>query len=166
MRPVLLLTACLVCLVSGCGTVVNLTAPPVSGRPDFGPTDCFPFGGVTRSAELGIGSLGSGLLCIPASGLNPAQLPEQMLGGAWLMGVGLVALVDTPLSLAGDVVTLPIAYARRQRAPWATWWGEQAGSAKPESDGNAPAVETSSGTSEPAKQVGQTTPAVPPSETP
>lgn len=49
--------------------------------------------------------------------------------------------VDVPLSLAGDVVTYPIARARKDGQPWATWWGEQA----PANDTEAtpPATETS-----------------------
>jgi uncharacterized protein YceK len=161
MRPALLLAACLGCLGSGCGTVVNLTAPPVSGRPDFVPTECSPFGGVTRSALLGVGSLGLGLLGIPKSGCA-----EELGGWAMWTGAGLVALVDTPLSLAGDVVTLPIAYARQQGAPWATWWGDQADSAKPEPGKKASVSETSTDTSEPTKSVGEATPSAPPPEAP
>jgi hypothetical protein len=40
--------------------------------------------------------------------------------------IGLGGLVDAPLSLAGDIVTLPVVVARRQGCRWATWWGEQA----------------------------------------
>src|SRR5262245_55310367 len=101
MRPVMLVSACLACLGSGCGTVANLKDPPSPGKTgEFGTSECSPFGGVTRSAGLAVCGLGSG----------------EALG----IGVGLVGLVDTPLSLAGDVVTLPIALARHQGASWAT----------------------------------------------
>ncbi len=45
--------------------------------------------------------------------------------GLLLTGAGVIAIVDTPLSLAGDIVTLPIAYARSKEHRWATWWGEE-----------------------------------------
>lgn len=37
----------------------------------------------------------------------------------------MLACVDIPLSLIGDVLTLPVVYARVRREPWATNWGEQ-----------------------------------------
>jgi len=151
MRPVLLLSACLGCLVSGCGTVANLTAPPPPGRSDeMGKSECSPFGGVTLSAGWGAGLL--------VHSLDPEQLAAT--------GVGLLLLMDTPLSLAGDVVTLPIVYARRQGASWATWWGDQAGSVKPEPKAGAPVGETSPGAPEPTKKDGQTSSSAPPPEAP
>jgi uncharacterized protein YceK len=118
--PVLPLTIALVCLHSGCGTIFNLTDPPPPGNPGIGPTTCFPFGGVTRSAALG----GCGLVFGTVGGIAEAG-NGGLLGGAQLAGVGALAVLDTPLSLAGDIITFPIAYARWQGAPWATWWGEQ-----------------------------------------
>jgi hypothetical protein len=35
--------------------------------------------------------------------------------------------VDTPLSLAGDVLTYPLARGRSNGESWATWWGDQGG---------------------------------------
>src|SRR5215831_131794 len=75
MRPALLLSACLGGLVSGCGTVNNLTAPPLpSGSPEGGPTECSPFGGVTRSALLSVYGLAGGLSSIPGNKLDAKQL--------------------------------------------------------------------------------------------
>jgi len=115
MRPLLMLVVCAACLSSGCGTLVNLNAPPPAADPESRVTPCFPFGGVTRSAWL------SGLavmdVCQPGGDLG--------LGGA--LCVGLLALMDTPLSLAGDVLTLPVAFARQQGASWATAWGFRSG---------------------------------------
>jgi hypothetical protein len=84
----------LVLLSSGCGTLTNITAPavPQSGSRAFGPTVCEPFGGVQRSVLAGSAPLMWGPL-----GIIPA-----------VVAVG----VDTPLSLVGDVVTLPVVYYR------------------------------------------------------
>src|SRR5262249_47753736 len=117
-RPsVLLLAVALVASQTGCGTMVNLTSPPPSqAEGGIGPTACTPFGGVTRSALLG----GFCLTC------GVAGAVEDIGQGTAVTGIGAFALlIDTPLSLAGDVVTLPIAFARSQEAPWATWWGDQ-----------------------------------------
>jgi hypothetical protein len=38
---------------------------------------------------------------------------------------GLGAWVDLPLSIAGDILTLPVAYARQKQYPWATSWGDK-----------------------------------------
>src|SRR3954453_22688115 len=100
-----LLVASLLAALAGCGTVANLAAPPTStsGYRGMGPTACEPFGGVERSLVFG------GVL---------------LMGGplAWPLSAAYVA-VDTPLSLAGDVLTLPVIFARQSQAPWATWWG-------------------------------------------
>jgi uncharacterized protein YceK len=143
MRPyprALLLAAALVAFSGGCGTVVNLTSPPPSlAPPGIGPTACTPFGGAARSGLLGG-------FCVPCGLLGGWQEIGQggLLQGAWMTGVGVVALLDTPLSLAGDVVTLPIAYARQQGAPWATWWGDQGGKMLPAAEvpeGTAPGAD-------------------------
>jgi hypothetical protein len=57
--------------------------------------------------------------------------PEFLLGPPLFVG-GLACLVDTPLSLAGDIVTLPIAISRNRGDAWATWWGEQLAKPVPE----------------------------------
>jgi uncharacterized protein YceK len=111
----------LTCLGSGCGTVVNLAAPPEQPFPTIAPGTCFPFGGVTRSGLLG----GFGVVTGMEMAFGFEGIAETGVGLLWTGG-GLVALaVDTPLSLVGDVVTLPVAYARSQKMSWATWWGEQ-----------------------------------------
>src|SRR5262249_28394687 len=45
--------------------------------------------------------------------------------GAGLATAGVVAIADLPVSFCGDVITLPVAYARSTKQPWATWWGEE-----------------------------------------
>lgn len=85
-------------MLSGCGTLMNVTAPvdhPVSGCTAWGPSTCEPFGGAQRS---------------------------MVLGGVFLMGgpVGIlpaaaIYVTEVPLSLVGDVVTLPIVLARKVR---------------------------------------------------
>jgi uncharacterized protein YceK len=120
-RRVLLFAAALVALQGGCGTIVNLTSPPPSrAMGGIGPTACTPFGGVTRSGMLGGFLVAWGLV----SGWDEVG-QGGLLMGAGLAGVGTVALLDAPLSLAGDILTLPVAYARQQGAGWATWWGDQ-----------------------------------------
>src|ERR1700722_7056987 len=92
-RPMFLMV-----LVSGCGTIANVTAPaePMSGSGMCGPTVCEPFGGVQRSIAFGAISL----MCGPI-GIVPSVVAVS---------------ADAPLSLAGDVITLPIVYARLHAA--------------------------------------------------
>jgi len=110
-------------LQTGCGTVWNLEALPPPGPPgiEIGPSTCFPMGGVTRSACLGMLGIPIGL----ATGVAGDGFEERG-NGLLLAGAATVSLIDVPLSLVGDLITLPVAYARNQGAPWATWWGEQA----------------------------------------
>jgi hypothetical protein len=137
-----LLAAILACLPGGCGTIGNLKGvpgPPISyaevwlsphGRlmcaDSLDPTGpkgtCWAFGGVTESASFGknyiIGGLTPDFDSLGKGGL---------FDGACMLAIGSVALaVDVPLSLVGDVVTLPVVYARQHEEPWATWWGQQA----------------------------------------
>jgi hypothetical protein len=49
---------------------------------------------------------------------------QQIGQGLLMTSAGLGAIVDIPLSLAADIVTFPVAYARYKEYPWATWWGE------------------------------------------
>ncbi len=114
-----LLFATLTCMSSGCGTLVNLTAPATS-FPGTDLASCTPFGGVKRSLLLGTLGTGLGMLgSCEEGGVGGSLL------GAGCVSVGLVALfIDTPLSFAGDVLTLPIVLVRQQTAPWAPWWSE------------------------------------------
>jgi uncharacterized protein YceK len=141
MRPhprTLLFAAALALLQMGCGTMANLTAPPTAPTVyrGMGPTACEPFGGVTRSIDLGG-------MCL-AGGLTTGY--ENLGQGGLILGTGMVAAgsvilaVDTPLSLVADVVTLPLVYARREGMPWATWWGEQATIGQSNTDEGPPPV--------------------------
>src|SRR5262245_58173802 len=129
------LTVLLLCqgASAGCGTMHNLFAPP-EGLPGTislpsGVGRCVPFGGVGRSALLAmIGPVGGSVGVIDGDTklVRGESLKDRMAtigAGLWLAGCGLGAIVDTPLSLAGDIVTFPIAYARYKHHPWATWWG-------------------------------------------
>ncbi len=112
-------------LQSGCGTLENLQAPPgrepTEGPMKYcGPHTCFAFGGITRTYW---GS--DWLVRAGANSLDKIEVDHLLVGtGAITAGVGFLA-VDGPLSLVGDVLTLPVAYARSQEQPWATWWGTQ-----------------------------------------
>jgi uncharacterized protein YceK len=100
-----LLVGVLATLQCGCGTVLNLyQAPRATTYRGFGPQGCEPFGGVEHSYAVG------GWLLT-----KPVSMP---LGAT-------IWAVDVPLSLVGDTVTYPLALARKRKAPWATWWGEQ-----------------------------------------
>ena len=114
--PRLLPVACLLCL-AGCGTFYNLNAPPPPGPASVGiPTSCSPFGGITRT----------GLLALAGPQLGVGWILEgDGFKGTGLFGLGVLAWADIPLSLAGDALTLPIACARSNGEPWATWWGEK-----------------------------------------
>jgi uncharacterized protein YceK len=85
------------CFLAGCGTFHNITAPKVqsSGYRAFGPDGCEPFGGVQRSIMAGSAPLMAGVIGVPIAAV----------------AVG----VDAPLSLVGDVVTLPIVMVRRHK---------------------------------------------------
>jgi hypothetical protein len=138
----LLLVAALACVQSGCGTLVNLCSPPTvpttPGVVQCGfrfPETCFPLGGCARSTMLGgfgvVGGLGIG-----SDQPGPAEL---LLGAGMCTAGALVLIVDTPLSLVGDVVTWPIAQARMDGASWATWWGKQSRKeSKPALEGQGP----------------------------
>jgi hypothetical protein len=117
---------------AGCGTLHNLNAPAECDPPTqigAGTGRCIPFGGVARSGLLGIGGTPAGIgevirgQITIAEGGDPSAGLKSIGTGLWLTGCGLVALADTPVSLAGDLVTWPIAYARQQQQPWASWWG-------------------------------------------
>jgi hypothetical protein len=122
----------------GCGTLHNLHAPPVAQETGpcaigSGPGICVPFGGVARSALLGfVGApIGVGEAINGGNELiqgNAAGDGFSRIGnGLKLAGIGVIAVLDTPLSLAGDFVTWPVAYARQHQQPWATWWGKEPG---------------------------------------
>ncbi|MBM3994576.1 MAG: hypothetical protein FJ303_10555 [Planctomycetes bacterium] len=121
-----------VAALSGCGSIHNLDAPAGPAEklsPGIGPPGiCVPFGGVARSAllgvvgvPLGIGQVGHGIALIVTGDVREGF--TTIGNGLWLTGVGVVALADTPVSLAGDLVTWPLAYARSQQHPWASWQG-------------------------------------------
>jgi hypothetical protein len=124
---------------SGCGTIHNLMADPGdspiarSTLMSGGPGVCAPFGGVARSALLGFGGTPAGLGVVIDSGIgivsagDPNEGFTRLGAGLRLAGAGLIAIADTPLSLAGDVATWPIAYAREKQHPWATWWSSDPG---------------------------------------
>jgi uncharacterized protein YceK len=90
-----LLSLAIVVLSTGCGTVANLQAPaePQTGTRMFGPTVCEPFGGVKRSVMVG----SAPLVAFGPLGIIPTVV---MVG------------VDAPLSLIGDIATLPVVYSR------------------------------------------------------
>ena len=134
--------------LAGCGTVYNLNAPPHVSGPVVGPElNCVPFGGVVRSGFCGVYG--------PLYGVWNLMYKDPVEGGKWF-GLGVLAWADLPISLVGDVVTFPVAYARWKEAPWATWWGEPNGAelkfppfgtpaAPPVSDGASAQVELESG---------------------
>jgi uncharacterized protein YceK len=134
MRPsaMLLLVLSLVASQTGCGTLYNLQAPPpVDPMTELGglaPSTCAPFGGVQRSAVIGGCGVVMGPIYLVKSVVGVADggadSRENVVGGLTLTGLGLLAIVDAPLSLAGDIVTMPVVIARRCEHPWATWWGE------------------------------------------
>jgi hypothetical protein len=120
---------------SGCGTMHNLMAHPKNEPREepyeglgSGPGDCVPFGGVARSAVLGFFGTPTGISVMIGEGIGIVEgddtaLALQRIGnGMMLAAAGLIAIADTPLSLAGDVVTWPVANARETQQPWATWW--------------------------------------------
>jgi hypothetical protein len=116
-------------IITGCGTFHNLKDSP-NGPMYIGTGKCYPFGGVTRSTLLavmgppvGMCDVINGNCVIYRGDLGPGF--EQIGQGMVLTTAGLAAIVDVPLSLAGDVLTLPVVYARSRGYPWATWWGEQ-----------------------------------------
>jgi hypothetical protein len=120
-----LLIASVLLGMTGCGTFQNLMAPPATPDtiPMMGINTCEPFGGAGRSLFAGcvwtlFGTCGWG---------------HEIGQGGLLIGTGsvcagaLALTLDAPLSLLGDVLTLPIVHARKNGEPWATWWGEQPG---------------------------------------
>lgn len=132
-RSFTFLVALLAGTQTGCGTMHNLAAPPVAEPVGMslpmGPGACIPFGGVARSGLLGMAGPQLGVYFAWEGqrdlfyGDNAKEGIAKIGNGMLLTGAGLVSIVDTPLSLAGDIVTLPIAYARQQQYSWATWWG-------------------------------------------
>jgi hypothetical protein len=115
--------------LSGCGTFYNLKDPP-NGPMFMGTGSCYPFGGVVRSGLLavmgppcGLGNVISGNIAICQGDFSSGF--EQIGNGICLTSAGLVAVADTPMSLAGDILSFPAAYARSKEYSWATWWGEK-----------------------------------------
>jgi uncharacterized protein YceK len=148
---------------TGCGTLVNLWDPP-KGPQMLGTGCCYPFGGVTRSGYLagggpivGVGEVISGNVTLCKGEFGTGF--EEIGAGLFLFSAGLVAIADTPLSLVGDVLTWPIAYAREKEYPWATWWGRQSVPVDParstsESENQSTPADSEPATSEPAIKAG------------
>lgn len=117
--------------LAGCGTIHNLKDPdPANGTMFIGGGVCYPMGGCTRSGLLALIGTPMGMVQVIQGNVDIARGEfatgfEQVGSGLMLTGTGLGAIVDTPLSLAGDIVTYPLAYGRYHRYPWATWWGEK-----------------------------------------
>jgi uncharacterized protein YceK len=137
-QRLVMLIACAVVSAAGCGTVMNLADSPGGGsKTAVVPESCYPFGGVHRSAMLGVFGVGSGPMSV-YNGVFGAGDSQSALFQAGLFVVGVGALIDTPVSLVGDIVTLPVAYAREQEAPWASWWGWPDFDARPDSGPASP----------------------------
>jgi hypothetical protein len=114
---------------TGCGTFHNLDDSP-NGPLYLGMGCCYPFGGVARSSLLAVMGPPTGVVGIIEGDTLLCQGKfaegfEQIGQGLFLGSAGLIAIADAPLSLAGDVLTFPIAYARSREYPWATWWGKE-----------------------------------------
>lgn len=122
--------------LTGCGTVHNLKSPSTvdpSAMTMGLPCTCTPFGGVLRSGMLGFGGTQVGGASILFGDISDSSVS--------LLALGILAWPDVPLSLVGDVVTFPVAYARSKGEPWATWWGESSPTGEKKT---APVVETAS----------------------
>jgi uncharacterized protein YceK len=129
--------------LTGCGTVHNLKDSP-NGPMFIGTGRCYPFGGVTRSSLLavmgppfGLGETIKGDIAICRGDFDSGF--DQVGNGLFLTAAGLGAIIDTPLSLVGDILTFPIAYARSKEYAWATWWGEKSVRVPNDSSGSAAA---------------------------
>jgi hypothetical protein len=121
--------AFLLLAVTGCGTVTNLMDPP-HGTLFMGAGECYPFGGVVRSGVLTVMgppfALGMAIDGDTAICQGEYEKGFQQLGNSlYLTFLALEAIPDLPLSVAGDVLTFPLAYARGKEYPWATWWGQK-----------------------------------------
>ena len=115
-------------LLTGCGTMFNLYDCP-KGTMFCGTGSCYPFGGVTRSGFLAIAGPPIGVCGVIQGNIAIAKGDfgegfESVGMGILVASAGLVAIVDTPVSLAGDILTLPVVHARCNEHPWATWWGK------------------------------------------
>src|SRR5262245_41128942 len=101
--------------LTGCGTLVNLRDPPTG--PVSGTGAWCPCGGAVRSGLLAVFGPPCGLVESINGGIAIGQGEfgpgfKQIGYGMLLTSAGLGAIVDCPLSLAGDILTFPIAYAR------------------------------------------------------
>ena len=100
----------------------NLTAPHSVGSLTIHqlPDACFPLGGVTRLFGYAwLLTQGGGYILIERFG------HAESFAGLGMTCVGIDALGHIRNSLLGDILTLPIAYARLRGAAWASWWGER-----------------------------------------
>jgi hypothetical protein len=133
--------------LAGCGTLCNLQDSPGMQNLAVGTGACYPFGGAVRSGLLAVMGPPSGLEEMIEGDLavcrGEFESGFQQIGrGVFVTSAGVGAIVDVPLSLAGDILTLPIAYARSKEYRWATWWGEKrlqpkSGTPAPETDPDA-----------------------------
>ncbi len=115
--------------LTGCGTIHNLKDPP-DGHTYVGMGSCYPFGGVTRSGLLACAGPPLGVVQVVSGNASICRGEivsgaEELGSGMALTSMGLLAIADTPLSLVGDVVTLPIVYARTRKSWWTTSWSEE-----------------------------------------
>src|SRR6516162_1915541 len=114
--------ASVVLAVTGCGTFFNLKDPP-KGPVFMGTGSCYPFGGVARSGALAVLGPPCGVAGVMGGSETIFQGEfasgfQQIGYGMFLTSAGLVAIADSPLSLAGDILTLPVAYARANEYSW------------------------------------------------
>ncbi len=122
MRHALLALAVLALGNAGCGTVMNLSTPPtpVKDKETGEITEpSYVFGGVRHSVEVGVGGVAGGTMFLCTSPFFLIVPPMSALTagtGAGLFACGVVSLINVPFSLAGDVVTLPLALHREQEA--------------------------------------------------
>jgi uncharacterized protein YceK len=131
--------------LAGCGTIHNLKDPP-KGPMFLGAGACNPFGGVVRSGLLatmgtpmGLAQVGTGSFAVCTGDFRNGF--DQVGNGMYFGTAGLLAIADTPLSLAGDILTYPIVYARTHEYAWATWWGEKSIEYKDTSEPNSNAAD-------------------------
>jgi hypothetical protein len=119
---------------AGCGTFHNLKSQP-DGQSYMGFGECRPFNGVIQSTVAA---------CIlPPAGLSKVIEGDKAVfkgdfdkgfdkigDGLYCLSIGVLAWPDMPLSLCGDIVTYPLAYARSKQYPWALKWGDKSDDSK------------------------------------
>lgn len=115
---------------TGCGTLVNLHDSPKHQPMMMVPQSTIPMGGTLRSTVVAV-------VGTPLSFSGAMQNTKALVTGKYdgdlksfltpvaAMPLCMLGFVDIPLSLVGDIVTLPIAFARMNEHQWATWWGKE-----------------------------------------